>query len=74
VPGARGWQTIEIELDLLGVIFRMNHELPVAAWRNGGSGIEADRCRHDESIVVIGVFTDQIDSSWSLVNAWRLSK
>jgi hypothetical protein len=52
----------------------MNHELPVAAWRNGGSGIEADRCRHDESIVVIGVFTDQIDSSWSLVNAWRLSK
>jgi hypothetical protein len=58
VPGARGWQMVEIELNLLGIIFGMNHKVAVRAWRNRGSGIETDRCRHDEAVVVIGVFTD----------------
>jgi hypothetical protein len=65
---------IEIELDLLGVIFGMDYELPIVAWRNRGLGIETDRRGHDEAIVVIGVFADQIDSSRSLVNAGRPSK
>jgi hypothetical protein len=65
---------IEIELDPLGVILGIDHELPVMAWRKQGLRIETDRCRHDEPIVVIGVFTDQIDSSRRLVDPRRLSK
>src|ERR1039458_2704844 len=74
VPGALGRQMIEIELDLLGVIFEMNHELPIMALRNRGAVIEAVCRRHDKAIVVIGVFADQIDSSRSLVSAGRTSK
>ena len=63
---------VEIDLNLLGVIFGMYHEFAVRAWRNRGSGMETDRRRHDEAMVVIGVFADQIDSSRCLVNARRV--
>jgi hypothetical protein len=65
---------IEIELDLLGVIFGVNHEFPVRARRNRGLRIETDRRRHDKPIVVIGVFPNQIHSPRRLVDPWRFSK
>jgi hypothetical protein len=74
VAGGCGWQVIEIELDLLGIILRMDDELPISATSDRYGGEETDRCRHGEPIVVISVFADQVDSSRSLVDSRRISK
>jgi hypothetical protein len=65
---------VEIKFNLLGIIYGINHELPIRAWPKCKFCIETDGGWHDESIVVIGVLADQIDASRSLVNTWRCSK
>jgi hypothetical protein len=62
---------IEVELDLLEIIFGANYELTIIAPRDEDLGVEIDRRRHDKSVIVVGVFTDQIDSSRGSINARR---
>src|SRR5271155_1604727 len=59
---------VEIELNLIGVVFGTNNEFPVGARRNRDTGAKPDGCRHDETIVVVRVFADQVDSSRRLID------
>ena len=56
-------QVVKIELEITGEFFRVDYKLPIRPRRNGHIRGEANGGRHDEAVVVIGVFSDQVDAS-----------
>ena len=51
----------------------------ITSFRSGRAGDcdvcrEADGCRHDEAVVVVGVFADQIDAARRAEDSWLTSK
>jgi hypothetical protein len=56
-------QVVKIKLEIAGEFFGVDDELTI--WTRGDRyiGREPDSCRHDEAVVVIGVFADQVHAS-----------
>jgi hypothetical protein len=46
----------------------MDQQFAVMAGRNGNPSIEFDGCRHGETIVVVRMFSDQVDASRSTID------
>src|SRR6266567_4982057 len=61
--GALLGEMVEIEFKIAGKLFGMDHDLPVWPWGDRHIGRETDRRRHDEAVVVVGVFADKVDAS-----------
>src|SRR5262245_50821686 len=59
----------QIELDAFGEILGIDRELAVVARRQGDPGRKADRDGHNETVIVVGVFADQVDASGGAINA-----
>src|SRR5262245_18201892 len=59
----------QIELYAFGEIFGIDRELAVIARRQGDPGRKADRGWHDKTVIVVGVFADQVDAPGGAINA-----
>ena len=56
-------QTVEIKLEVAEEFFGSDHQLPIGPAGDCDVCREADGGRHDEAVVVVGVFADQIDAA-----------
>ena len=56
-------QLVERQIQRFREFFRAHMKRAICAWAYRNPGIEANRRRHHEPVVVVGVFTDQIDAS-----------
>ena len=61
VVAAARRRRVEIEFARLVHDHRIDGETPVGPGRSGGEGGELERRRHDEAVVVVGVFADEVD-------------
>src|SRR6266478_6937712 len=62
VPGS--WiAVVQVDLGALGEILGMHQQLPIIARGDGNPHIEFNRDRHNEALVVVGMFANQIDAS-----------
>src|ERR1700690_2202909 len=61
--GALGGKVVEVKLEVASELFGVNHQLTIGSRGDGHVGREGDGCRHDETVVVIGVFANQIHAS-----------
>ena len=52
-------------------IFRERMQLVIVAWGNSNPGVKVDRRGKNETVIVVGVFTDEIDSARSTKNSWH---
>ena len=68
----RGWQRIiQVKLATLPKILRVHDQPAIVARPDSHPGIESDGGRHHKSVVVVGMFTDQIHSTWRAVDVGR---
>src|SRR5689334_6949454 len=61
---------VEIKLDLVVEAIRFDLQLAIVARPDRGEDGEVDGRRHDEAVVVIGVFADQIDAPGRAKLSW----
>ncbi len=61
--GAGARQVVEIEFKIAGELFRVNDEFSVVAHGDCNIGREGNGGGHDESVVVVGVFANQVDAA-----------
>ena len=54
---------VEIEFKIAGELFRVNDEFSVVAHGDCNIGREGNGRGHDESVVVVGVFANQVDAA-----------
>jgi hypothetical protein len=71
VTCASSAQGVEIEFDTLGEIFRRDYDSSVIPRRSGNVGVELNRGRHDETIVVVRVLANQIYATRRATNYRR---
>ena len=58
-------QFVQIIFDTLRVVFRSNHEEAVGPVRNRDPGLKTDCDRENESLVVVGMFSNEIHAARS---------
>ena len=72
--GALRGKVVEIKFKVAGEFFRVDHELAIGSRGDRDIGRESDSGGHDEAVVVVGVFADQVDASGRAEDAGALAE
>jgi hypothetical protein len=52
----------------------VNHKFPIGTLRDGDIGREAYGCGHHKTIVIVGVFANEIDAARRAEDPWALAE
>ena len=72
IPGARG-RRFQIDFGGVGKIDGTNKQLPINPGSNRNPNAQVDSYRHDKTIVVVRVLSDQVDAPWCAVYSRRFT-
>jgi hypothetical protein len=66
--------TLQVGFGAIEKITGMDQQFAVLAGRDSNPSIGSDGRRHDETIVVVRMFSDQIDASRRTIDPWPSAK